>query len=193
MTVQIKADESLDCIGLACPMPIVKTKKAMEVLQAGQVIEVLATDRGSIADMQGWSKKTGHQYLGTIEQGEVLKHYLRKSSPSETRVETNYAKTTTNEQLQQKIDANVNIRIIDVREPAEYVFNRIRGAQSIPLGELENRINELNIDEQLYVVCRTGTRSDLACQILADKGFKHVYNVLPGMSAWTGPAEQDTQ
>lgn len=87
----IKADQSLDCKGLACPMPIVKTKKAMDQLEAGQVIEVQATDKGSLADIKGWAKNTGHQYLGTIEEDNVLKHYLRKASPDEIKEQKIYA------------------------------------------------------------------------------------------------------
>lgn len=56
----ISADEQLDARGLNCPMPIIKAKKAMDKLAAGQVLEVLATDPGSAADFKGWSKQTGH-------------------------------------------------------------------------------------------------------------------------------------
>lgn len=79
----LTANTILDVKGLACPMPIVKTKKEMKNLGAGQVLEVQATDKGSKADMKAWAERTGHQYLGTIEEGEVLKHYLRKSSNEE--------------------------------------------------------------------------------------------------------------
>jgi rhodanese-related sulfurtransferase len=56
---------------------------------------------------------------------------------------------------------------------------------------LENRVLELNPDDDIYVICRTGTRSDMACQLLSEKGFKRVTNVVPGMSGWTGPTEQN--
>ncbi|MFC5653780.1 sulfurtransferase TusA family protein [Paenibacillus solisilvae] len=187
----IQADKTLDCKGLACPMPIVKTKKAMDELKAGQVIEVLATDKGSLADMQGWAKNTGHQYLGTIEEGEVLKHYLRKSNPNETKEDEKFPFTITNEDLQKRLAANENITVLDVREPAEYVFHHIPGAKSIPLGELESRIHELDPNEKIQIVCRVGNRSDLACKLLAEKGFTNVKNVLPGMSGWNGPTEQN--
>lgn len=186
---EIKANMTLDCKGLACPMPIVKTKKAMDQLEAGQVIEVQATDKGSLADMQGWSKNTGHHYLGTVEEGEVLKHYIRKSRPAEVKEEKKHPHIVTNEDLAQKLAANPKVTVIDVREPAEYAFNRIPGAVSIPLGELESRAQELNPDEEIYVVCRTGNRSDMACRLLSEKGFKQVKNVEPGMSGWTGPLE----
>lgn len=181
----IKSNVMLDAKGLACPMPIVKTKKAMAQLEAGEVLEVQATDKGSKADIKAWAESTGHQYLGTVEEGEVLKHYLRKSSGEET-AERKFANVIDNDQLQEKIQSDRNIVILDVREEAEYAFNHIPNAISIPLGELENRVNELNKDDEIYVVCRTGSRSDFAAQKLEEKGFNKVVNVVPGMSQWTG-------
>lgn len=186
----IKVDQTLDCKGLACPMPIVRTKKAMDQLEAGQVIEVQATDKGSLADIQGWAKNTGHHYLGTVEDGDVLKHYVRKASVTETKEEKKHPHVISNEELEKKLADNKKFTVLDVREPAEYAFNRIAGAISIPLGELESRIQELNREEDIYVVCRTGNRSDLACQLLSDKGFKQVKNVEPGMSGWMGLTEK---
>ncbi len=82
--VNMRADVIIDATGLACPMPIVKTKKAINEIEAGQVLEVQATDKGSKADIKAWSQSIGHQYLGTLEEGEVLKHYIRKSSNDES-------------------------------------------------------------------------------------------------------------
>lgn len=187
----LKADKVLDAKGLACPMPIVKTKKTIGDIEPGQVLEVQATDKGSTADIQAWAKSVGHQYIGTKEEGDVLKHYLRKSSPEETKEETSYPHVSKNEELQSKLESGDDIVVLDVREPAEYAFNRIPGAKSIPLGELEERHSELNEDDEIHVVCRTGNRSDRASQILSEKGFKNVKNVVPGMSEWQGPTEQD--
>ena len=181
----ITANMFLDAKGLACPMPIVKTKKAMNNLKAGQVLEIQATDKGSKADMKAWAESSGHQYLGTIEEEEVLKHYLRKSSNDESN-EKKHPKIINNEELENKLEANENIVVIDVREASEFAFNHIPNTISIPLGELEERINELNKQDEIYVVCRTGNRSDLASQKLTEKGFTNVINVVPGMSQWTG-------
>lgn len=186
---EIKTNMTLDCKGLACPMPIVKTKKAIDQLEAGQVIEVQATDKGSLADIQGWAKNTGHHYLGTVEEGEVLRHYIRKSRPTEVKEAKKHPHIISNEDLANKLTANDKVTVIDVREPAEYSFNRISGAISIPLGELEDRVHELDTEDEIYVVCRTGNRSDMACRMLSEKGFKKVKNVEPGMSGWTGPME----
>lgn len=184
----IKVDFRLDAKGLACPMPIVKTKKAMNELEAGQVIEIEATDKGSRADLKAWAQSTGHQYLGTIEVGEILKHYLRKASNDE-KIERKHENVISNEELERKLEANENIVILDVREAAEFAFNHIPDAFSIPLVDMENRVNELNKEDEIYVVCRTGNRSDLAAQKLADKGFTNVSNVIPGMNSWNGPTK----
>jgi rhodanese-related sulfurtransferase/TusA-related sulfurtransferase len=181
----IKVNVILDAKGLACPMPIVKTKKAMNGLEAGQVLEVLATDKGSKADIKAWAGSTGHQYLGTLEEGGVLKHYLRKSSGADT-VERKHPNVVTNEVLDQKLKETNDLVIVDVRESAEYAFDHIPNAISIPLGELESRLNELDKDNAIFVVCRTGNRSDFASQKLAENGFTNVMNVVPGMSQWTG-------
>ncbi|WP_066304906.1 sulfurtransferase TusA family protein [Bacillus sp. FJAT-29814] len=181
----IKANVILDAKGLACPMPIVKTKKAMKDLEAGLVLEVQATDKGSKADMKAWAESTGHQYLGTLEEGQVLKHYLRKSSQNET-LEKKHPHVITNDELEAKLEANEKVVVLDVREAAEYAFNHIPNAICIPLGELENRMEELNNEDKIFVVCRTGNRSDMAAQKLVEKGFANVVNVVPGMSEWSG-------
>jgi rhodanese-related sulfurtransferase/TusA-related sulfurtransferase len=186
----ITVNLSLDAKGLACPMPIVKTKKTITNMEAGQVLEVEATDKGSKADIKAWAEKAGHQYLGTIEEGDILKHYLRKSSGEET-IEKKHPHVADNDQLAAKLDENVVV--LDVRESAEYIFNHIPNAVSIPLGELDTRMNELNKEDEIYVVCRTGSRSDLAAQKLTESGFKNVINVVPGMSHWNGASESNTK
>jgi rhodanese-related sulfurtransferase/TusA-related sulfurtransferase len=181
----MEANEILDAKGLACPMPIVKTKKAMNTLESGQVLEVQATDKGSKADIKAWAESTGHQYIGTIEEDGVLKHYLRKSSNEET-TEKKHPNIISNEELEKSLETNANIILLDVREAAEYRFNHIPNAISIPLGELEEKMGEFNKESEIYLVCRTGNRSDLAAQKLSEKGFTNVINVVPGMSQWTG-------
>ncbi len=119
-------------------------------------------------------KNTGHQYIGTIEEGDVLKHYLRKANPTESKEETKYPHVVALDELQKKVENNEQVFILDVREEAEYVFGHIPGAYHIPLGQLSERMNELNKDETIYVICRTGNRSDLAAQQLAEKD-SHMY------------------
>ncbi|MBO2945894.1 sulfurtransferase TusA family protein [Paenibacillus sp. F411] len=68
----------LDVKGMACPMPIVKTKKAMKELQSGQVLEVQATDQGALSDMMAWTKSGGHELLQHTEDKGVLTFLIRK-------------------------------------------------------------------------------------------------------------------
>ena len=182
-TLSLKADVMLDAKGLACPMPIVKTKKAMNGLTEGQILEVLATDKGSKADLAAWSESVGHQYIGTTEDGDVMKHYIRKCS-NDTVVEKQYDQIIQLDELAVKaLEGGI---ILDVREEAEYAFGHIEGAKSIPMGELETRMEEIPKDQVIYVICQTGRRSDLVAQKLASSGFGSVFNVIPGMTEWNG-------
>lgn len=185
--MSIQVDKVLDAKGLSCPMPIVRTKKAIEDMDSGQVLEIQATDKGSLADIQGWAKNTGHQYLGTKEEGEVLHHYIRKRDPRESKLEQSFSHVVNNEELAAKLNQDEPITVLDVREPAEYAFAHIPQSISIPYGELESRLTELDKNKEIYVICRTGNRSDMAAQLLEEKGFEKVKNVVPGMSEWNGP------
>ncbi|HAQ07800.1 MAG TPA: hypothetical protein DCR24_09850 [Bacillus bacterium] len=187
----VKTNSTVDAKGLACPMPIVKTKKAINTLNPGEVLEVLATDKGSRADIQAWAKSSGNQYLGTLEEGEVLKHYIRKAGSGEEQEETKYPNIISNDDVVKKLEANEDVVVLDVREPAEYAFGHIPNAVSIPFGELENRLPELDKSKTILVVCRTGNRSDMASQALSNKGFESVWNVVPGMTEWNGPTESN--
>ncbi|MGM0792197.1 MAG: sulfurtransferase TusA family protein [Bacillota bacterium] len=189
---QIKTDSTLDAKGLACPMPIVKTKKMITGMNAGEVLEVLATDKGSKADLKAWAESAGHQYLGTVEEEGVLKHYLRKASGEEVQ-EKKHPHVVSNEDFEKLVGEDGDIIVLDVRESAEFAFHHIPGAVSIPLGELEERAGELDGEAPVYVVCRTGSRSDLAARMLDAKGFKDVKNVIPGMSQWNGPSASMNQ
>ena len=72
-------DQELDCTGLACPMPILKTKKAVDTLQNGQVLKMIATDPGSLPDVQAWTAKTGHELLGYEQDGPKFTFYIKKT------------------------------------------------------------------------------------------------------------------
>ncbi|RKQ34022.1 hypothetical protein D8M06_09385 [Oceanobacillus halophilus] len=176
----VKADKQLDAKGLACPMPIVKTKKTINELEEGQVLEVQATDKGSKADLAAWAGTVGHQYIGTVEEDDVLYHYIRKCS-DDTIEEKTYEKTVSHDDLEERDGL-----VLDVREEAEFAFGHMEGAKSIPMGELESRMDELDKNQEIFVICRTGKRSDMAAQLLAKNGFTKVYNVLPGMTEWNG-------
>lgn len=75
----MKADKSLDCVGLYCPMPIVKTAQEIKGLKKGEVLEVVADDQGIKQDMPAWCKVTGHECLGMEEEGKEIKVYVKKA------------------------------------------------------------------------------------------------------------------
>ena len=75
---EMQADEILDARGLLCPMPIVKTAKAMKELEPGQVLKIMATDRGSIADIPAWCESTGNELISSTDEDEVFVFFVRK-------------------------------------------------------------------------------------------------------------------
>lgn len=76
--------------------------------------------------------------------------------------------------------------ILDVREPSEYAAAHIEGVPLIPLGELANRVSELQRHkaEEILIICRGGVRSAKACLVLEQAGFKNPVNIAGGMNAW---------
>jgi tRNA 2-thiouridine synthesizing protein A len=76
MTLEIA--NRLDARGLACPMPIVKTAQAIAGMASGQLLEVLATDPGSVKDFAAWSKTTGHEIMEQGEDAGVFRFVLRR-------------------------------------------------------------------------------------------------------------------
>ena len=70
--------KELDARGLSCPLPILKTKKALNDLVSGQVLKILATDPGSVKDMQAFANQTGHPLLSSTEENQAFVFYLKK-------------------------------------------------------------------------------------------------------------------
>ncbi len=71
-------DKELDAKGLACPLPIVKTRKALNELASGQVLKVVATDSGSVADMKAFSEQTGNELLSSSQDGGTYVFFLKR-------------------------------------------------------------------------------------------------------------------
>jgi tRNA 2-thiouridine synthesizing protein A len=71
-------DKELDARGLSCPLPILKTKKSLNELTSGQVLKVVATDPGSVKDMQAFATQTGNPLLSTTEENKTYVFYLKK-------------------------------------------------------------------------------------------------------------------
>jgi tRNA 2-thiouridine synthesizing protein A len=75
----IKEDVLLDCSDLLCPMPIVKTAKAMKEMQSGEILKMIATDAGSPPDIAAWSRQTSNELLLSTTEGEKFVFFLKKS------------------------------------------------------------------------------------------------------------------
>lgn len=76
--MSVTPDEVLDCSGLACPMPILKTKKAVDALAPGQILKMIATDPGSESDMDAWTNRTGHILVESEVSGDQYIFYIQK-------------------------------------------------------------------------------------------------------------------
>ncbi|MDD3553898.1 MAG: sulfurtransferase TusA family protein [Deltaproteobacteria bacterium] len=74
----ITANHTLDAKGLSCPMPLLRTKKEIEKLKSGEILEVLGTDPGSRNDIPGWCSRSGHEYLGEKEDTGFIRFYVKK-------------------------------------------------------------------------------------------------------------------
>ena len=70
--------QTLDARGLNCPLPILRTKKAIAAISSGEVLEVKATDPGSLKDMQSFCSQTGHELLASNQSGSDLIFHIRK-------------------------------------------------------------------------------------------------------------------
>ncbi|MDH4121574.1 MAG: sulfurtransferase TusA family protein [Deltaproteobacteria bacterium] len=71
-------NSTLDCRGMNCPLPILKTKKAMDQLTTGQILKMIATDPGSVNDVQAWVKATGNSLVESEQASGTYTFYLRK-------------------------------------------------------------------------------------------------------------------
>ena len=71
-------DVELDARGLSCPLPILRTKKALAGMATGQVLKIVATDNGSVKDMQAFSNQTGNTMLSMAEQNQEYIFYMQK-------------------------------------------------------------------------------------------------------------------
>lgn len=72
-------NKELDVRGMNCPVPILRSKKAIGEIASGQVLKVLATDPGSVKDMQAFANQTGNELLGSDESSGIYTYFLRKA------------------------------------------------------------------------------------------------------------------
>ena len=75
----MKADATLDCVGLYCPMPIVRTKQEIGKMKKGEVLEIVADDKGIKLDIPAWCETTGNEFVGMEEDGDEIRVYVKKT------------------------------------------------------------------------------------------------------------------
>jgi len=79
MSGKIKADRTLDCIGLYCPEPVFRTRQEIDKMDVGQVLEVIADDPAAEADIQSLTKRTGQKLIEIRKEGSRLRFLIRKA------------------------------------------------------------------------------------------------------------------
>jgi tRNA 2-thiouridine synthesizing protein A len=73
------ADQVLDCSGVSCPLPVVRTAQAIKAMEPGQILEVIATDQGVEPDMKAWCGQTGNHLLGIDKRGDTFHVLIRRA------------------------------------------------------------------------------------------------------------------
>ncbi|GIP53757.1 rhodanese-like domain-containing protein [Paenibacillus vini] len=99
-------------------------------------------------------------------------------------------KETTPEEVAGRLNKGEALNLLDVREQDEWNEGHVAGAKHIPLGQLDMRLDELDPDHEFIVICRSGNRSGMACELLSNKGLK-VVNMTGGLLAWTDKLVRD--
>lgn len=94
-------------------------------------------------------------------------------------------KSITTTELQEKIESGTPVQLIDVREDEEVAAGMVPDAKHIVLGTLPERVDEIDKDQPVLVICRSGRRSEMACEFLESQGIEAI-NVEGGMLDWSG-------
>ncbi|WP_339308320.1 rhodanese-like domain-containing protein [Paenibacillus sp. FSL R5-0519] len=93
-------------------------------------------------------------------------------------------KVITPQEVSSQLKQGEQLYLLDVREDAEWEEGHVQGAKHIPLGQLMERVEELPVSQEIIVICRSGNRSGLACELLHEKGLQ-IVNMTGGLSNWT--------
>lgn len=95
-----------------------------------------------------------------------------------------HSKEITPQQVAERLKNGEQLMMLDVREASEWVEGHVVGAKHIPLGQLFMRKDELDPDREIIVMCLSGGRSGLACELLSEEGY-NVVNMTGGLGAWS--------
>lgn len=95
-------------------------------------------------------------------------------------------KEISTQQVEQQLERGVNLNMIDVREPHEWIQGHWEQATSLPISQLASQFHQLDRTKSYIVLCRSGARSGLACEFLQEQGY-NVTNMSGGLMSATGP------
>jgi len=79
MREAIKATSTLDTSGKCCPMPMVEANMAIKKLSVGDILQIIATDPGTLSDIPSWCERTGNTLLSYVEQNNIYEYYIKKA------------------------------------------------------------------------------------------------------------------
>ena len=197
----------VDATGLACPGPLNALIKSLETLQENKKLRIFATDPGFKASVEAYVELNDAVkllYLGK-ENGKIVAMLEKDSTRLEEIISPMKPEKKTRKQLRspnapalsdisvselyERLDTDDSPALmIDVRTPQEYngSTRHIKNTKLMPLGELMHKIDTLNEykDEEIIVICHSGSRSMMASQLLVRAGFKDVRNLTGGMMVW---------
>lgn len=109
-----------------------------------------------------------------------------------TKIKDGIQQIETDELLEINKKKGDDITLVDVREDDEYRAGHIPGVRLISLSEFQERYEqELDKDKEYIMVCRSGNRSQMACQFLKEQGYSKCHNYIDGMISWTGPVNSE--
>jgi len=197
----------VDAAGLACPGPLNALIKSLETLPENKKLKIFATDPGFKASVEAYAELNGSVKLLHLgkEDGKIVAILEKDSTSSEEIISPVKLEKKTRKQsrdpnatalsdisageLYERLDMDDSPAImIDVRTPQEYNGRmwHIKNTKLIPLGELMHKIDTLDEykNEEIVVICHSGSRSMMASQLLVRSGFKDVRNLTGGMMAW---------
>ncbi|MFX1410121.1 MAG: FAD-dependent oxidoreductase [Promethearchaeota archaeon] len=194
----------VDACGLSCPGPLNALIKSLDILPENKKLKIYATDPGFKSSVEAYSKlneavkllhlgKEEGKLVAILEKVQPIVEVVplvRKKTRKELRLpDAPPISNISANELYERLDTeDAPTLLIDVRSPQEYYGpgGHIKNTKSIPLGDLLNNTDIIKDyrNEEIIVICHSGSRSMMAAQLLAQAGFKDIRNLTGGMMMW---------
>jgi glyoxylase-like metal-dependent hydrolase (beta-lactamase superfamily II)/rhodanese-related sulfurtransferase len=148
------------------------------VLPTDKDLLLVADDYSKALESNTWARRVGvDRILGYLDGGMAAWVVAGQKTRAIRQISA--------EALHDRVNGTINFVLVDVRDPAEYQENHIKGAINIPTAALRTRSNELDKEQETILICSSGNRSSLGTSILAQKGFTNLCNVAGGMTGYS--------